>query len=124
LEKTLSKQNYVHGDRLTSLDKDYFEKLQPHSLKLSASTHPHVFSWYSFIFKFADQVKNSWPKAEVQAAAKPAAKADAKDTKSDAKPTKKEKKKVIAMSLVMLEVKPLDDTTNLDNLAKRLFKDI
>lgn len=121
MEKTLSKQNYVHGDRLTSLDKDYFEKLTPHSLKLSASTHPYVFAWYSFIFKFADQVKASWPKAEIQAAAaKPAGKADAKEEK----PAKKVKKPVIAMSLVMLEVKPLDDTTNLDDVAKRCFKEI
>lgn len=37
---------------------------------------------------------------------------------------KKKKKVVIAMSLVMLEVKPLDDTTNLDDLAQRLFKEI
>merc|ERR1711990_654342 len=37
---------------------------------------------------------------------------------------KKKKKEVIAMSLVMLEVKPLDDTTNLDDLAQRIFKDI
>lgn len=28
------------------------------------------------------------------------------------------------MSLVMLEVKPLDDKTNLDDLAKKIFKDI
>lgn len=28
------------------------------------------------------------------------------------------------MSLVMLEVKPLDDTTNLDELAKKLFAEI
>lgn len=28
------------------------------------------------------------------------------------------------MSLVMLEVKPLDDTTNLDDLAKKIFKEI
>lgn len=31
---------------------------------------------------------------------------------------------MIAMSLVMLEVKPLDDTTNLDELAKKLFAEI
>ena len=37
---------------------------------------------------------------------------------------KKVKKEVIAMSLVMLEVKPLDDTTNLDDLAKKLFSEI
>jgi len=34
---------------------------------------------------------------------------------------KKEKKKVIAMSLVMLEVKPLDSETNLDDLAEKIF---
>ena len=37
---------------------------------------------------------------------------------------KKPKKVVIAMSLVMLEVKPVDDQTNLDDLAQRLFKTI
>merc|ERR1712070_369013 len=36
----------------------------------------------------------------------------------------KPKKPVIAMSLVMLEVKPLDDTIDLDALAQRLFKEI
>jgi elongation factor 1-beta len=37
---------------------------------------------------------------------------------------KKAKKVVIAMSLVMLEVKPVDDQTNLDDLAQRLFTTI
>ena len=37
---------------------------------------------------------------------------------------KKAKKKVIAMSLVMLEVKPLDDQTSLDDLAKKIFAEI
>merc|ERR1712046_59206 len=37
---------------------------------------------------------------------------------------KKEKKKAAAMSLVMLSVKPLDDTTNLDDLAKKIFSEI
>ena len=37
---------------------------------------------------------------------------------------KKVKKEVIAMSLVMLEVKPLDDTTNLDELAQKLYSEI
>lgn len=37
---------------------------------------------------------------------------------------KKKKKEVIAMSLVMLEVKPVDDQTNLDDLAQRIYKNI
>ena len=41
-----------------------------------------------------------------------------------AKASKKKKKVVIAMSLVMLEVKPLDDTTNLDDLAKYIFANL
>lgn len=52
-----------------------------------------------------------------------AAKKAAQAAKEAAK-GKKKKKEVIAMSLVMLEVKPLDDKTNLDNLAKKIFKDI
>jgi translation elongation factor EF-1beta len=36
----------------------------------------------------------------------------------------KKKKEVVAMSLVMLEVKPLDDTINLDDLAQKLFSEI
>lgn len=48
-----------------------------------------------------------------------AAKAAQEKVKADAK--KKKKKVVIAMSLVLLEVKPLDDTTDLDKLAQTIF---
>ena len=34
---------------------------------------------------------------------------------------KKKKEKPPEMSLIIFEVKPLDDTTNLDDLAKRIF---
>ena len=51
-----------------------------------------------------------------------AAKKAAAAAKDGAK--KKKKKEEIMMSLVMLEVKPLDDQTNLDDLAKKIFKDI
>merc|ERR1712072_163283 len=44
--------------------------------------------------------------------------------KKAAEGAKKKKKVVIAMSLVMLEVKPLDDQVNLDVVAKRLFSEI
>lgn len=52
------------------------------------------------------------------AAAKAAAEA-AKNAKD-----KKKKKVVIAMSIVMLEVKPLDDTIDLDKLAEKIFAEI
>merc|ERR1712072_1029571 len=44
--------------------------------------------------------------------------------KKAAEGAKKKKKVVIVMSLVMLEVKPLDDQVNLDVVAKRLFSEI
>lgn len=54
-----------------------------------------------------------------------AAAAEAKAKMAAAKTEKKKgKKQVIAQSLVMFEVKPLDDTTNLDDLAKRIFKEL
>lgn len=53
-----------------------------------------------------------------------AAKAAAAAAKAKAQGGKKEKKPVIAMSIVFLEVKPLDDTIDLDALAPRLFKEI
>ena len=52
-----------------------------------------------------------------------AAAAAAKAAAAAAK-AKKPKKVVIAMSLVMLEVKPLDDTTDLDELAKWMFANL
>jgi elongation factor 1-beta len=52
-----------------------------------------------------------------------AAKAAAAKAKKEAE-GKKKKKVVVAMSIVFLEVKPLDDTTNLDDLAKKIFKDV
>jgi translation elongation factor EF-1beta len=53
-----------------------------------------------------------------------AAKKAAAAAKEAAAAGKKKKKVAIAMSLVMLEVKPLDDTTNLDDLAQKLFTEI
>jgi len=41
-----------------------------------------------------------------------------------AKAKKPAKKPVIAMSIVMLEVKPLDDTINLDEVAAKIFSTI
>lgn len=51
------------------------------------------------------------------------AKAIAEKMKTDLK-AKAPKKAVIAMSLVMLEVKPIDDEVNLDNLHARILKEI
>jgi elongation factor 1-beta len=57
---------------------------------------------------------------EEDAAAAKATAAAAKAKATAAKP----KKVVIAMSIVMLEVKPMDDLVNLDDLAKKLIAEI
>lgn len=53
-----------------------------------------------------------------------AAAAAAVKAKAEADKNKKKKKVVIAMSIVLLEVKPLDDKTDLDKLAKKIFSEI
>ena len=53
-----------------------------------------------------------------------AAKAAAEAAKAAKAGKDKKKKVVIAMSLVMLEVKPMDDQVDLDALAPRIFKEI
>jgi len=78
------------------------------------------------------------PNAKVAAAATPAAKADDDDldlfgddddedaaaaakAAAEAAKAKKKKEKPPEMSLIVLEVKPVDDTTDLDALAKKIF---
>ena len=83
----------------------------------------------SFVRRHGYLKKSSGAPAEPVSA--PAAAADDVDDlfgdEEPAKPKitiKKKKKEVVAMSLVMLEVKPLDSETNLDDLAKKLFAEV
>ena len=120
----------------------------------SAETHPNVFAWFCLVWKFSDAVRNSWPAAggakggdKGKKGGKGGKKEEKKAEKDDmddlfgsdddddaaaaaaaaakaAAEKKKKKKVVVAMSLVMLEVKPLDDTIDLDALAQKLFTEI
>ena len=127
----------------TSADADAFKALSKETL--SAETHPNLFAWFCLVSKFSDAVKNSWAEATSAKGGKGGKKEDTKkevkkeddddmdlfgdDDEEDAEAAKaaaeaakaaagkKKKKVVIAMSLVMLEVKPMDDTVNLDDLA-------
>ena len=148
LENTLKKQQWVGGQAPTSADKEAFEAVK--STDIKPATHPNLFAWFCLVSKFSDAIKNSWGAAapakggkggkggkkeakkeedddldlfgdedEADAEAAKKAAAAAKDAAK-----KKEKKKAAAMSLVMLEVKPLDDTTNLDDLAQQIFSTI
>merc|ERR1712086_943904 len=105
-------------------------------------THPCTFAWFALVFKFTDEVKGTWPAAGGAAKGKEGGKgkkgkgkkeekkadddgAAAKAAAEAAKASKKKvKKPVVAMSLVMLEVKPVDDQTNLDDLAQRIYKNV
>ena len=141
-EGVLAKTRYIHGDQPTSLDNDMLADLKPHAANIHAHAYPHTFSWFGVVGRYSDAMRNNFPEVEVAKAA-PAKKADddddmdlfgddddeeaaeaARQAAIDAKAKKSTKKAVIAMSLVMLEVKPLDDTTNLDNLAKKIFAEI
>ena len=90
--------------------------------------------------KMTDKAWKAWdPTAKVEAPAAPKEEKTADDdmdlfgdddeedvaaaeaAKAAAKGAKKPKKVVIAQSLVLFEVKPLDDTTDLDEMAKRIL---
>jgi len=153
LEETLKNQQWVGGQSPSAADKDAFEALSKAG-NISAETHPNVFAWFTLVSKFSDAAKNTWAAAAAGGAAKggkgkggkkdapkkeekddmddlfgsddddgAAAKAAAAAAKAKAQGAKK-KKVVIAMSLVMLDVKPIDDTTDLDVLAPKIFKEI
>ena len=143
-ESVLSKQAYLYGAQLTSLDKDFFTFLQPHATTLNPGSHPFTFGHYTFMARMGPKMRDSFPVVEDPSiAAAKAAKKEEEDlddlfgdddddaaaavaaaAAAKAKATKKPKKVVIAMSLVMLEVKPMDDTIDLDVLAKKIFSDI
>ena len=124
LEKKLSKQQWLGGNQPSADDKLALDGLKGDMP--DAATHPTLFQWFCAIQGFSDAVKASWGETK-------AAEADelddlfGGDDEPAAKPKieiKKKKKVVIAMSLVMLEVKPLDSDTNLDDLAKKIFSEI
>ena len=150
LENKLKNQQWVGGQAPTSEDKDAFNAVKNEDI--SPATHPNLFAWFCLVSKFSDAIRNSWTGGAAAGGKGGKAKGGKKDTKKDevdemdlfgdddeedaeaakkaaaaakekAKDGKK-KKVVVAMSLVMLEVKPLDDTTNLDDLAQKIFTEI
>jgi|TARA_B110000305_G_C19270738_1_gene554351 translation elongation factor EF-1beta len=117
----------------------------------SAETHPNVFAWFCLVWKFSEAVRNSWPAAGGAAKGGDKGKKGGKGGKKEAKKDddmddlfgsdddddaaaaaaaaakakalagKKPKKVVIAQSLVLFEVKPLDDTIDVDEMAKAIL---
>jgi hypothetical protein len=108
--------------------------------QINPVTHPYVFGHFCLVSKLNPKMRDSLP--VVQEAKAPKKEEDdlddlfgdddddaaetAKKVAAAAKEKgkKKVKKAAIAMSLVMLEVKPLDDTIDLDALAQKVFTTI
>ena len=154
LEKTLANQQWVGGQLPTAADKDAFEAVKSQNISAETHPNTFAWFTLTWKFSDAvrnswagDSAKPAkGGKAEAKPkgdAKKPAAKkdddmddlfgdddgADAEAAAKAAKAAKeqaagKKKKEVIAMSLVMLEVKPLDDTTSLDDLSQKIFSEI
>ena len=153
-EAALASNHFVSGPAPTQADAEAFNELAAHMNSISPATHPNVFGWICLVGKFNEKVRATWPAAggdskpakkekggdkPKKEAKKPAADddldlfgeddADADAAKAAAAKVKaaaqaKPKKVVVAMSIVMLEVKPLDDTTDLDALQKKILADI
>ena len=58
LEVVLETQQWVGGHAPSYLDKEAFDALK--NQVPSPDTHPNVFAWMSMVWKFSDEVKNSW----------------------------------------------------------------
>lgn len=137
----------MNGLAPTSLDRDFLKVVKEHKLQLSPLTHPRAFSWFGLVSHFNDKAQALWAevdalpvKSKYKSTGKAKAEEDddldlfgdideeeaaaAKKIKEKAQEQKKKKPKPKAMSLVMLEVKPLDDTINLDTLAEKVFQEI
>ena len=61
IEAKLKNQQWVGGQTPTKEDKEAFEAIS--GTNLSCETHPYTFAWFALVFKFTDEVKNSWPAA-------------------------------------------------------------
>ena len=144
LEATLKNQQWVGGQLPTAADVEAFVALK--DTTLSAADQPHVFAWFNLVSKFTDAVRGTWSAAAPAKAGKGGKKdkkeekkaeedddmdlfgddneedvAAAKAAADKAKSQKKVKKVVIAQSLVLFEVKPLDSETDLDILGARIL---
>lgn len=142
-ESVLEKSKYVYGNQLTSKDVAFHKVFEAKAGDINPATHPNVFGHFCFVGKLNQKMKDNLPDVEFAAeTAKPAKKeeddlddlfgdddddgeaAKAAAAAAKEKSKKAKKPKAAAMSLVMLEVKPLDDTIDLDSLATKIFSSI
>ena len=150
LESQLKNQQWVGGDVPTNADAEAFEAVQNANLSPATHPHtfawfclvskftPAIRGSWTAAAPAKGGKGGKGGKQEKKKEAKPAADDDdmdlfGDDNEEDAAAAKavaekakaakdgKKKKEVIAQSLVLFEVKPLDDTTNLDDMAKAIL---
>ena len=141
LEATLKNQQWVGGQSPTNADTEAFEAIK--TADLNAGSHPHTFAWFCLVSKFTEAVRKTWGAAAPAKAAKGGKKAAAPKKEEDdeldlfgddneediaaakasveATKAKKAKKVVIAQSLVLFEVKPVSDETDIDAMAAAIL---
>jgi elongation factor 1-beta len=154
IEAALKNQQWVGGQSPTDADKVAFEAVASANLSAESHPFAFAWfclvskfsddvrnSWTAAAAAGGAKGGKKGGKKEAKKEAKPAAADDDMDlfgddneddvaaaaaakASAEAAKAKKPKKVVIAMSLVMLEVKPLDDTTNLDDLHAHILATI
>ena len=146
IEKKLVNDQWLGGQLPTSADTEAFEGLA----LPNPATHPNAFAWWCLVAKFTPAVRATWTAAAPAKGgktAKPAAekkaevKKDAEDefdpfadededdvaakealkAKADADKTKKVKVAPVAKSIIVWEVKPWGEETDLDALAAKII---
>ena len=135
-EKQLKNNLFVQGPNPSYEDSELFETLIKNNYKPSQEKFPSVWAWYSLMILFEDEVIKEWKLKSNQ---------DNKKGKNKQKkvveepeepekfPYKEEYKKIIndqkqkhsnEKSIVFLQINPENTKIDLDNLAKKVIKDI
>merc|ERR1739838_126411 len=130
LEKKLAKDMWLGGQQPSQADREAIEQFAEAP---SPASHPNVFAWYCLCSKFNPTVRASWAGAKAAAAPK-ADKKKAEPKKEEAEKAKMERMKeiaktaksygkapAIAKSIIVWEVKPWGEETDLKELADKII---
>ena len=140
---------WLGGTKLSAADKEAFDEIK--DTPPNPEMQPNLFAWYAMVSKFSDAVRSTWkgeaanPAPVKRATAKKEEKktdagdddfdpfADGGDDDEDAaaalkakaeEAKKKKKPAPVAKSIVLWDIKGWDDTTNLDELAKKVLAEV
>lgn len=153
LEKHLAAHTFLSGtDKPAKIDADIVNQLKEKKTVPNAATHPNVYAWYSFIGLFTPEAQKLWADVapvHAPAAAKTAPKkeeksddvdlfgSDDEDAEAEALREKKrleavaakeardgKKKKAIAKTIIVFNVKVFEEEQDLNALAKKIIAEI